>query len=118
MTTMMRRGLALLILVGGLIGTSAAASRPAGPSPAVVTVQVSLYILGYNPGPIDGFGGPRTIAALTAYAEDRSIVLNEATMRLVLELLHLDTLEELRHAAGEKSPEESSEPRLLPIQQW
>lgn len=116
----MRRGLVLLIVLSGLMWTSmaTAASRPSGPAPELVAVQVSLYVLGYNPGPIDGLGGPRTIAALTAYAEDRSIVLNQATMSLVLELLHLDTLEELRNAAGEKSPEESSEPRLLPIQQW
>jgi hypothetical protein len=115
----MRHGLALLVVVGGLIGTSmVAAPRPPGPTPAIVTVQISLYVLGYNPGPIDGFGGPRTMAALTAYAEDRRIVLNQATLSLVLELLHLDTGEELRSAAGEKSPEESREPRLLPIQQW
>jgi len=116
----MWRGLVLLLLVGGLIGTSVAAatSRPSGPAPAIVTVQVNLYALGYDPGPIDGFGGPRTMAALTAYAEDRRIVLNQATLNLVLGLLYLETLEELRNAGGEGGIEESSEPRLLPIQRW
>jgi peptidoglycan hydrolase-like protein with peptidoglycan-binding domain len=116
----MRRGLVLLIVLSGLMWTSmaTAASRPSGPAPELVAVQVSLYVLGYNPGPIDGLGGPRTIAALTAYAEDRSIVLNQATLNLTLELLHLDTVEELRSAAGEEGSKTSSEPRLLPTQQW
>jgi hypothetical protein len=116
----MRRRLALLVVVGGLMGISvaAAASRPSGPAPAVVTVQVSLYVLGYDPGPIDGFGGPRTIEALTAYAQDRRIVLNQTTLNLVLELLHFDMLEEVRNAGGEGGREEPSEPRLLPIQRW
>jgi hypothetical protein len=114
-----RRGLTLLVVVGGFIGTAmAAAPRPSGPTPALVTVQVGLYMLGYDPGPIDGWGGPRTMAALTAYAEDRRIVLNQATLRLVLELLQLDTREELRHAAGPDRPEAACEPRLLPLQQW
>jgi hypothetical protein len=115
-----RRRLTLLVLVAGLIGTAAAArgARPSGPTPAIAVVQVSLYVLGYNPGPIDGFEGPCTIAALAAYAEERGVVLNQATLDLVLRLLHREMEEELRTAPGQGPLEGSRKPMLLPIQQW
>jgi peptidoglycan hydrolase-like protein with peptidoglycan-binding domain len=115
-----RRRLTLLVLVAGLIGTSAAAtaSRPSGPATAIVLVQISLYVLGFDPGPIDGFEGPRTIAALAAYAQERGIVLNQATLNLVLTLLQQEMEEERRVAAGRRPLEDSSKPLLLPTQRW
>jgi peptidoglycan hydrolase-like protein with peptidoglycan-binding domain len=72
------RGLVVLILVGGWLGTSVAATavRPSPPTPPIVALQVGLRVLGYDPGAIDGFWGPRTLAALAAYGQDRGIVLN------------------------------------------
>ena len=46
-----------------------AASDPPSPMVAMVAIQVQLRALGYDPGPIDGRGGRRTLAALTAYAK-------------------------------------------------
>jgi peptidoglycan hydrolase-like protein with peptidoglycan-binding domain len=115
-----RRRLTLLVLVAGLLGTSTAAtaSRPLAPAPAIVVMQVGLYILGFDPGPIDGFEGPRTIAALAAYAEERGIVLNQATLSLVLALLQQEMEEELRTAARQVPLQDSSKPLFLPIQHW
>jgi peptidoglycan hydrolase-like protein with peptidoglycan-binding domain len=72
------RCMILLLLVGGLTGNALAEAAPSRPSPlvAVVAIQVQLRTLGYDPGPIDGRAGRRTIAALTAYAKDRGIVVN------------------------------------------
>jgi hypothetical protein len=51
-----------------------AASDPPSPMVGMVPIQVQLRALGYDPGPIDGRGGRRTVAALTAYAKDRGIM--------------------------------------------
>jgi peptidoglycan hydrolase-like protein with peptidoglycan-binding domain len=81
----LRRWTILLLLVGGLTGSPLAEAASSRPSPlvAVVAIQVQLRTLGYDPGPIDGRGGRRTIAALTAYTKDRGIVLNQAKARWV-----------------------------------
>jgi peptidoglycan hydrolase-like protein with peptidoglycan-binding domain len=117
------RGLAVLMLVGGWLETSVAATavRPSHPTPPIVALQVGLRVLGYNPGPIDGYWGHRTRAALAAYGQDRGIVLNQATLTLVLTLLHLETVEDLRSAEGKAIDEEAlpgSSPRMLPIGRW
>jgi murein L,D-transpeptidase YcbB/YkuD len=36
--------------------------------------QEKLAALGYDPGPIDGFAGPRTKAAVTKYQEENNLV--------------------------------------------
>jgi hypothetical protein len=88
----LRLWIILLLLVGGLTGnalTEAASSRPS-PLVAIAAIQVQLQTLGYDPGPIDGRGGRRTIAALTAYAKDRGIVLNQATVGTVMTRLRAE----------------------------
>jgi peptidoglycan hydrolase-like protein with peptidoglycan-binding domain len=117
------RGLALLVLVGGWLGTSVAAvaiPQPR-PTPRIVAVQVGLLVLGYDPGRVDGFWGNRTTAALAAYAQDRRITLNQTTMNLVLVLLHIEMLEELQTAGGEAMSEAArpgASPRMLPLRRW
>lgn len=39
----------------------------------VATVQQALKQLGYDPGPVDGILGPKTIAAIAKYQKDRNI---------------------------------------------
>ena len=115
------RGLAVLILVVGWLEAAVAAAHSSRPTPPVVAVQVSLRVLGYDPGAIDGFWGRRTAAALAAYGQDRGIVLNQATLNLVLMLLRSETLEELRGDEGEAIGAEAlpgSSPRMLPIGRW
>ena len=63
----------------------------------MVTLQVSLRVLGYDPGPIDGVGGPRTLMALVSYAQDRGITLNQASVDIVMALLHAELYEKLRN---------------------
>jgi hypothetical protein len=88
----MHRWMILTLLVGGLIGNALteAASDPPSPMVGMVPIQVQLRALGYNPGPIDGRGGRRTIAALTAYAKDWGIVLNQATVGTVMARLRAE----------------------------
>lgn len=95
MTT--RQWTALAMLVLGFATASMARGVPQSLDPAqeVAMVQVSLTVLGYQPGPIDGLGGRRTVAALAAYAKDRGVVLNQATVNLVVALLHVETRQEI-----------------------
>jgi hypothetical protein len=88
----MHRWMILLLLVGGLTGNALteAASYPPSPTVAMVAIQVQLRALGYDPGQIDGRGGRRTLAALTAYAKDRRIVLNDATVGTVVARLRVE----------------------------
>jgi hypothetical protein len=39
-------------------------------------VQLALATLGYNPGPIDGFYGPLTFAAVTRFQQDRGLIVD------------------------------------------
>ncbi len=56
--------------------------------PAVRVLQADLWQFGYNPGPVDGIFGPRTLAALRAFQRRRDIVvsgrLDPATFQQVL----------------------------------
>jgi peptidoglycan hydrolase-like protein with peptidoglycan-binding domain len=119
----MHRWMILTLLVGGLTGNALAeaASYPPSPTVAIVAIQVQLRALGYDPGPIDGRGGRRTIAALTAYAKDRGIVFNQATAGTVVARLRVEALVML--LIGE-APKESGalEPQgdlqVFPINRW
>ncbi len=92
-----RRWIALVMLAAGLVAVpmADAASHRRGPAPEVATMQMGLRMLGYDPGLIDGLEGPRTVAALDAYAADRGIVLNQGTVDLVLALLRAETRDQL-----------------------
>jgi hypothetical protein len=61
----MHRWMILLLLFGGRLGNAVtdAASSPPSPMGAIVAIQVQLWALGDDPGPIDGRGGWRTIVA-------------------------------------------------------
>jgi len=119
----MQRWMILLLLVGGLTGNALteAASSPPSPMVGMVPIQVPLRALGYAPGPIDGRGGRRTIAALTAYAKDRGIVLNQATVGPVVARVRAEAYAMLLD--GEASEEsETSWPQgnvpVIPIDRW
>ena len=110
----------LAMVVGQLTGAglAAAASRPSEPNPTIALVQLSLQVLGYDPGPIDGLSGKHTAVALTAYARDRRIVLNQATAELVVTLLAVEASEALRRAGPLEEPLRARPPAKLPVYQW
>ena len=119
----MHRWMILLLLIGGLIGNALteAASDPPRPTVAMVAIQVQLRAVGYDPGPIDGRGGRRTIAALTAYAKDRRIVLNQATASTVMARLRAEAsvmlLEgEATEESGASGPQ--GDVQVIPIGRW
>jgi peptidoglycan hydrolase-like protein with peptidoglycan-binding domain len=119
----MQRWMILTLLVGGLTGNALteAASDPPSPMVAVVPIQVQLRALGYDPGPIDGRGGRRTIAALTAYAKDRRIVLNQATVRTVVARLRAEASVmlldgEATEDSGASGPQ--GDLQVIPIGRW
>ena len=119
----MHRWMILTLLVGGLTGNALtkAASSPPSPMVAIVAIQVQLRALGYDPGPIDGRGGRRTIAALTAYAKNRGIMFNEATVGTVVARLRAEAYAMLLDGeATEESvaPGPHGDPQLFPINQW
>jgi hypothetical protein len=120
---MMHRWMILTLLVGGLTGNALteAASYPPSPMVAIVAIQVQLRALGYDPGPIDGRGGRRTIGALTAYAKDRRIVLNQATVGTVVARLRAEAYVMLLEGEATEEPG-ASEPQgdlpVIPIGRW
>ncbi len=117
-----RLWIALAMLAAGLVAVpmADAAPRKRGPVSEIVTVQVGLRVLGYDPGLIDGLEGPRTVSALAAYATDRGIVLNQATVELVVALLGVEAREQLLSGVRveENHPLTMGNPRMLPIQGW
>ena len=121
-----RRWIMFVILAVGLaaVPTAGAASRMHAPRAEIVTVQVGLRVLGYNPGPIDGLSGPRTVAVLKAYAKERGIALNQATVKLVVALLRAEAREELLQGGEADDMMESERPssmgevQMLPIARW
>lgn len=120
---MMHRWIILTLLVGGLTGNALteAASYPSSPMVAIVAIQVQLRAVGYDPGPIDGRGGRRTLAALTAYAKDRRIVLNHATVGTVVARLRAEAYVmlldgEATEESGASGPQ--GDVQVIPIGRW
>ena len=119
----MHRWMILTLLVGGLTGNALTEAASDQPSPMVtmVPIQVQLRALGYDPGPIDGRGGRRTIASLTAYAKDRGIVLNQATVGTVVARLRAEAYAMLLD--GEATEESGAsgcqgDVQVIPINRW
>jgi hypothetical protein len=104
---------------GQLIGVALveAAPRLSDPTPTVAFMQFALRILGYDPGPIDGLSGRRTIAALTTYAQERDIVLNRATAELVVTLLAAEATEVLDRSAPAGESIRAPQLKMLPVYQ-
>jgi peptidoglycan hydrolase-like protein with peptidoglycan-binding domain len=115
-----RRWFILATVVAQLTGVAlaGAAARPSGPSPTIALVQLSLRVLSYDPGPIDGLIGQHTATALTAYARDRRIVLNQATTELVVTLLAAEASEALRHVEPTQEPLRAPRPGMLSVYEW
>jgi hypothetical protein len=118
-----RQWIAVVLLVGGLTGSilADAAAQSQRPAVEIMALQVSLHALGYNPGPIDGLGGRRTVAALAAYAEDRGITLNQVTVNLAVALLHTEVQEKFPSAGEAKDlgpmlPQKDLQ--MLPVYRW
>jgi hypothetical protein len=119
----MYRWMILTLLVDGLTGNALteAASDPPSPMVAIVAIQVQLRAGGYDPGPIDGRGGRRTIAALTAYAKDRRIVLNQATVGAVVARLRAEAYVMVLEGAATEEPGDSrrqGDVQVIPIDRW
>jgi hypothetical protein len=119
----MHRWMILTLLVGGLIGNALteAASDPPSPMVAMVAIQVQLRAVGYDPGPIDGRGGRRTLAALTAYAKDRRIVLNHATVGTVVARLRAEAYVMVLDGEATEEPGASGpqgDLQVIPIGRW
>jgi hypothetical protein len=119
----MHRWMILLLMVGGLTGNASteAASYPPSPTIAIVAIQVQLRALGYDAGPIDGRGGRRTIAALTAYAKDRRIVLNQATVGMVMARLRAEAYVMLldgETTEGSAASGPQGDLQVSPINRW
>lgn len=119
----MHRWMIFVLLVGGLTGNALAeaASYPPSPMVAMVAIQVQLQALGYHPGPIDGRGGRRTIGALTAYAKDRGIMLNRATVGTVVARLRAEASVmlldgEATEESGVSGPQ--GDAQVFPIHRW
>jgi peptidoglycan hydrolase-like protein with peptidoglycan-binding domain len=115
-----RRWLILAIVGGQLIGVAlvGAVPRPSDPTPTVAFMQLALRTLGYDPGPIDGLSGRRTISALTTYAQDRQIVLNRATAELVVTLLIAEASKALDRSAPTGGAIGAPRMKMLPVYQW
>ena len=60
-----------------------------GPGRAlVVGIQTELSNLGYDPGPIDGIMGPRTIVAISRYQTDHKLLIDgQASVELAQHIL-------------------------------
>jgi peptidoglycan hydrolase-like protein with peptidoglycan-binding domain len=119
----MHQWMILALVVGGLTGNALteAASSPSSPMVAIVAIQVQLRAVGYNPGPIDGRGGRRTLAALTAYAKDRRIVLNHATVGTVMARLRAESYVMLLDGEATEEPGASGpqgDLQVIPIGRW
>jgi len=113
----------LTFLVGGLTGNALteAASSPPSPTVAIVAIQVQLRALGYDPGRMDGRGGRRTIASLTAYAKNRGIVLNQATVGTVGARLRAEAYVMVLEGAATEEPGDSrrqGDVPVIPIDRW
>jgi hypothetical protein len=122
-TMVIQRWIAVALLVGGLTGSvlADAAAQPPRPEVVIMAVQVSLQMLGYDPGPIDGLGGRRTVAALAAYAQDRGITLNQVTVNLAVALLRAEVREKLlsdgdARDSGMVVPQGNLQ--MLPVYRW
>jgi hypothetical protein len=118
-----QRWIAAVLLVGGLTGSvlADAAAQPPRPEVAIMAMQVSLQVLGYDPGPIDGLGGRRTVAALATYAQDRGITLNQVTVNLAVALLRAEVHEKLLNAGDTKDPGVAipqGNLQTLPVYRW
>lgn len=119
----MYRWMIFVLLVGGLTGNALAEASSSPPSPmvAIVAIQVQLRALGYDPGPIDGRGGRRTIGALAAYAKDRGIMLNQATVGTVVARLRAEAYVMLLDGeAAEKSgiSGPQGDLQVFPVNRW
>lgn len=58
----------------------------------VAAIQRALALAGYDPGPVDGDLGPRTLAALDRYRQSRGYPLSESGLRATLSALAWDVL--------------------------
>jgi len=113
----------LALVVGGLTGNTLTEAASDAPSPmvAMVAIQVQLRAVGYDPGPIDGRGGRRTLTALTAYAKDRRIVLNQATVGTVVARLRAEAYVMLLDGEATEEPGAPGplgDLQIIPIGRW
>ncbi len=63
-------------------------TNPANPASIVASVQKTLTLLGYDPGPIDGAMGPKTAAAIAQLQSDYGMPITGAIDAATLELLY------------------------------
>ena len=116
-----RLGLLIGVLAAGLSRGASAQNDFMKSETVILLVEYQLSDLGYDPGPIDGRGGRRTIASLTAYAKDRGIVLNQATVGTVVARLRAEAYVMLLD--GETTEESGASGRqgdvqVIPIDRW
>lgn len=76
---------------------SKTASVPAsqdGSGELVSGIQAGLAELGYDPGPVDGMAGPKTVAAISRYQHDHALLVDGQPSRALLQHIDRQTTEE------------------------
>ena len=76
--------------------------------PLVRKIQQHLVFLGYNPGPVDGFSGSRTTAAIKAFQRDWEITPDGIISESLLALLKIARTVKENNASTKQPPQQAA----------
>ena len=102
---------ALLLGLMLLVGSTAALA--ADPSPRIMELQEGLTELGYDPGPADGFMGPKTRDAIIAFQKDHDSLVDGKYSGILLFEVNTEVSRAMREATPEGQKEKKERDRLL-----